>query len=137
MAPKSAVKCKAALAAQVSAVSRKKKRESLELVGSLPRGSEAALSSTISRSPAATGERSDVISPEGESIAVPSTISEEPSVAGPSSSVVEPSITPLESESLTQAAGVRSDSEEKESASNRTPQEILKGFAEDWLDTLD
>ena len=143
MAPKSAVKHKAAVAAQASAESRKKKRESLESVDSIPTGSEAAPSSTASRSPAVEGERSDEasvvpgVSIEGESSAVTSASGEEPSVAGPSSSVVGPSVTPLEDESISHATGERSGSEEEESASTKTPLEILRGFTEDWLDTLD
>ena len=56
---------------------------------------------------------------------MPSASSEEPSVAGPSSSVAGSNITPLGPET-SDAAAERSGSEEEESASPRTPQEILR-----------
>lgn len=91
-------------------------------------------------------DRTDDVSPsvivpsltlQGESIAVPSASSEEPSVAGPSSSMAGESITSLGGE--TSYVAERSDGEEEEgtASSGRSPQEILGGFAEDWLDSLD
>ena len=151
MAPKTRVKWKAMTAALFATSSRKKRRISLESVTSLPASNETMLCVTVS--PGA-GEPMGL---EGTSITGPNTGREGTDVAGPSSRGEGTSVASTDSIDMGIDGPCSRVSEEMGSFRRislvlvarklllrlqfillkRTPQEILKHFAEDWQETLD
>ena len=151
MAPKTRVKRKAMTAALFSTSSRTKRRISLESVTSLPASNETMPSVTVSpgaQEPAAL-EGTSVTGPntglEGTDVGGPSSGGEETSVAsagsvaiginGPRSHVSEETGSVLED--IPGTGGEETAAETTVHSTQRTPQEILKDFAEDCLEILD
>ena len=152
MAPKTRVKRKAMTAALFSTSSRKKRQISLESVASLPASNETMPSVTVSpgvEEPAAlegtsvtgpnTGlvEDTDMAGPSsgGEGTSVASAGSVEMGIDGPRSCVSEETGSVLED--IPGTGGEETTAETTVHSTQRTPQEIRKDFAEDWLETLD
>ena len=135
-------------AALFSTSIRKKRRISLESVTSLPASMPSVMVSPGAEEPAAL-EGTSVTGPntglEGTDVAGPSSGSEGTSVAnagsvemgidGPSSRVGEETGSVLED--IPGTGGKQTTAETTVNSTQRTPQEILKDFAEDWLETLD